>query len=108
MLLALMLSTVTKSTATSVGISIATYVGSGTIMSIINAFVTMDFVKFIPFNNLSLVDKIFPNSVSYITMQNASTMLNQVSVGFSLVVLGVCTVLMLTTMFDSFNKRDII
>lgn len=108
MLFALMLSTVTRSTATSVGISIATYVGSGTIMSIINAFVKMDFIKFIPFNNLGLVDKIFPNSVSYITMETASTMLNQVTIGFSVAVLAVCAILMLVTMFDSFNKRDII
>lgn len=108
MLFALMLSTVTRSTATSVGISIATYVGSGTVMSIINAFVKMDFIKFIPFNNLGLVDKVFPNSISFMMMETASTMLNQVTVGFSLTVLAVCAVLMLVTMFDSFNKRDII
>lgn len=108
MLFALMLSTVTRSTATSVGISIATYVGSGTLMSIINSFVKMDFIKFIPFNNLGLVDKIFPNSVSYMTMETASAMLNNVPLTFSLAVLGVCAILMLVTMFDSFNKRDII
>lgn len=108
MLFALMLSAVTRSTATSVGISIATYVGSGTIMSIINAFVKMDFIKFIPFNNLGLVDKVFPNSVSYMMMETASTMLNQVTIGFSVTVLAVCAILMLVTMFDSFNKRDII
>lgn len=108
MLFALMLSTVTRSTATSVGISIATYIGSGTVMSLINAFVKMDFIKFIPFNNLGLVDKIFPNSVSYMTMEYASTMLNNVTVIFSIAVLAVCAILMLVTMFDSFNKRDII
>ena len=108
MLFALMLSTITRSTATSVGISIATYVGSAPIMSIINALVKMDFIKFIPFNNIGLVDKVFPNSVSFMTMEMASTMLNNVSVWFSLAVLGVCAILMLVTMFDSFNKRDII
>lgn len=108
MLFALMLSTVTRSTAASVGISIATYVGSGMVMSIVNAFVKMDFIKFIPFNNLGLVDKIFPNSVSYMTMETASAMLNNVPLTFSLAVLGVCVILMLVTMFDSFNKRDII
>ncbi len=108
MLFALMLSTVTRSTATSVGISIATYIGSGGIMSLINSFVKYDFIKFIPFNNLGLVDKVFPNAVSYMQLETISSMLNNVSIGFSVSVLVVCAILMLVTMFDSFNKRDII
>ena len=108
MLFALMLSTVTRSTATSIGISIATYIGSSAIMSLINSFVKFDFIKFIPFNNLGLVDKVFPNSVSYIQLEGISSMLNNVSIGFSVSVLIVCAILMLVTMFDSFNKRDIV
>lgn len=108
MLFALMLSVITRNTAMAIGISIATYIGAESIMAIINTFVKMDFIKFIPFNNLNLVDKVFPNAVSYTTMQMASVALNNVSLTFSLSVLGVCAVLMLVTMFDSFNKRDII
>lgn len=108
LLFAMMLSTVARSTAVAVGVSIATYFGGSTIMQIINMFVKSDWIKFIPFNNLSLTSRIFTNDVSY----SASTMINSitgnVSVGFSLSVLGVCAILMIVTMFDSFRKRDII
>lgn len=108
MIFAFMLSTVTRNTALTVGVSIACYIGSGIIMSLINQFITADWLKFIPFNNLGLADKIFANNISYLAMQNASSMLNNVSIGFSLSVLLVCIILMLITMFDSFNKRDIV
>ena len=108
MLFGIMLSTITKNTALSVGVSIASYVGSGTIMQIINAYITADWVKFIPFNNLGLADKIFANNLSYSSSTMLSNMANEVSIGFSLAVLGVCCVLMIVTMFDSFNKRDIV
>lgn len=109
LLLALMLSTVTRNTAVAVGVSIATYLGGSTIMQLINLFVkTSDWTKFIPFNNLSLADRIFTNDVSY----SASTMVNSVigntTVSFSLCVLGVSAILMIVTMFDSFRKRDIL
>lgn len=108
MLFAFMLSTITRNTALSVGVSIACYVGSGTIMQILNQFITADWIKFIPFNNLGLVDKIFVNNISYNQMQQLSSMLNQTTLGFSLTVLAVCAVLMVITTFDSFNKRDIV
>ena len=37
-----------------------------------------------------------------------SNITGNISVGFSVAVLGVCAVLMIITMFDSFRKRDII
>ena len=107
MLFALTLSVVTRNTALSVGVSIACYVGSGTIMELINYFISADWLKFIPFNNMGLVDKIFINNITYMQMQSVSSFTNEVSIGFSLVVLSVCAILMLITMFDSFNKRDI-
>jgi len=108
MLFAFMLSTVTRNTALTVGVSIACYIGSGIIMGLINQFITADWIKYIPFNNLGLADKIFANNLSYVAMQNASSMLNNVSIVFSISVLVVCSILMITTMFDSFNKRDIV
>ena len=77
-------------------------------MGLINQFITADWIKYIPFNNLGLADKIFANNLSYVAMQNASSMLNNVSIGFSISVLVVCSILIITTMFDSFNKRDIV
>ncbi len=108
LIFALMLSVVTRNTALSVGVSIACYIGSGTIMSLINYYISADWVKFIPFNNLGIADKIFAGNISYSAMQMASSAMNNVSIGFSLSVLVVCAILMLITMFDSFNKRDIV
>ncbi|MCI8620824.1 MAG: ABC transporter permease subunit [Clostridia bacterium] len=108
MMFAFMLSVITRNTALTVGISIACYIGSGIIMQIVNQIVTADWIKFIPFNNLGLANKIFANNVSYLAMQSASSFLNNVSITFSLAVLTVCIILMIITMFDSFNKRDIV
>lgn len=107
MLFALMLSTLTKNTALSVGVSIACYIGSGIIMSMLNYYITADWIKYVPFNNFGIADKIFANNLSLSTMQMASSYLTSTTVGFSLAVLGVCSILMIVTMFDSFNKADI-
>lgn len=106
-LFALMLSVITRNTAVSVSIGIALYMGNGIFMTIINSFVTKDWVRYIPFNNLNLVDKVFPNAGKLIDT-GVSNFATTTSLGFSMTVLGVCAILMLVTMFDSFNKRDII
>lgn len=108
MFFAFMLSTITRNTALAVGLSVACYVGSGIVMNLINFYIKADWVKFIPFNNFGIADKIFTSGASYTTMQMASEAINNVSVWFSLGVLGVSTLLMIITMFDSFNKRDIL
>lgn len=108
LLFAMMLSTVARNTAVAVGVSIAAYFGGSTIMQLVNMFVKSDWIKFIPFNNLSLTDRIFTNDVSYSASTMISNITGNISVGFSVAVLGVCAVLMIITMFDSFRKRDII
>ena len=105
LLLALMLSVITRNTAVSTGVSIATYLGSSIVMTLLNAFVKADWLKFIPFNNMGITDRIFTNTTS-MTM-TMSELTNNVPLTFSLSVLGVCAILMIVTMFDSFNKRDI-
>lgn len=106
-LFALMLSVLSRNSALSVGVSIALNVGSSTIMTLINYLVKSDWIKFIPFNNMNLTGKIFTNLNSYADIQAQSVYLNNVSIKFSLCVLAICSILMLITMFDSFNKRDI-
>lgn len=106
LLFALMLSVITRNTAVSTGVSIATYLGNGIVMSILNMFITADWIKFIPFNNMALTDKIFTNTTTLMTTE-VTRALNNVTVTFSLAVLGVTAILMIITMFDSFNKRDI-
>ena len=76
-------------------------------MQIINQLISADWIKFVPFNNLGLADRIFANNISYVAMQMSAGLGNNVSIGFSLSVLVVCAILMIVTMFDSFNKRDI-
>ena len=104
---ALMLSTVTRNTAISVSVSIGLYMGNGIFMAIINSFVTKDWIRYIPFNNLDITSKIFPNA-SDLLGTGANVFAKSNSLEFSLAVLGVCLILMLVTMYDSFNKRDII
>ncbi len=103
---ALMLSVITRNTSVSLGLSIATYMGNSVAMLIINAYIKKDWIKFIPFNNLDIASKIFPNFTSMMStgLENTTTM----SLEFSLAVLSVCAILMFVTMYDSFNKRDII
>lgn len=106
-LFAIMLSTITRNTAVAVSFSVATYMGNGIFMMIINQFIKKDWIKFIPFNNLNIADKIFPNLENPFSM-GMQSFATSTSLQFSLAVLGVCAILMLVTMYDSFNKRDII
>lgn len=107
-LFAIMLSTLTRNSATSISFSLALYLGNGIAMSIINSFIKSEWIKFVPFNNLNIFDKIFTNYTSPINFSMGTSFTATTSLTFSLIVLGVCAVLMLVTMYDSFNKRDII
>jgi len=107
-LLAMLLSVMARNTALAVGLTTSCYAGAGLVMQILNSLITSDWIKYIPFNNMSLTDKLFANAVSYNTMQTATTAMNNVPITFSLGVLGICALLMLLTMFDSFNKRDVV
>lgn len=107
-LFAIMLSTLTRNSATSISFSLALYLGNGIVMSIINSFIKSEWIKFVPFNNLNIFDKIFTNYTSPINFSMGTSFTATTSLAFSLGVLGVCAILMLVTMYDSFNKRDII
>lgn len=106
-LFALMLSTITRNTAVAVSLSVALYIGNGIVMAVINSFIKKDWIKFVPFNNLNIADKIFHNFQNPMAMFGTS-FAKSTSLTFSLGVLVVCIVLMLVTIYDSFNKRDII
>lgn len=104
-LFALMLSALTRNSSVSIGISVATYMGCSTAMNILNTIITKDWMKFIPFNNLNIFEKIFPNFQGL--TESTQFIATSSSLQFSLAVLGVCVVLMLVTAYDSFNNRDI-
>lgn len=111
---AFMLSTVTRSTALSVGVSLAVYFGGDIIVSIINQFSTGEWIKYLPFNNLNIAGSVFPYSGDlYGEMFNATNLLGgtnvtlaSISATFSLCYLGVLMICMLYTAFDSFTRRD--
>lgn len=108
MLFALMLSTVARNSVVAVGLSIATFLGCGVVMPIINMNVKSDLLRFIPFNNLNLANRIFANNMPYSTNSVMNDIIGSVPIGFSFAALGVCSLIMIVTMFDSFRKRDII
>lgn len=110
MLFAMMISTITRNTSAAVGISIFIYIGNSIIMAIINSYISMEWVKFIPFNNMNLTNRIFENSVSLVQMNSGyyiSSIVASITLSFSICVLVVCAILIVSTMFDSFNKKDI-
>lgn len=110
-LLAMMISTITRSTSAAVGTSIFLYMGNSIIMLILNSLIKKEWMKFIPFNNMNLTNKIFSGEVGVVSSINNvmmnSAVVSHITVGFALTVLSVCAILMVITMFDSFNKRDI-
>lgn len=103
---AFMLSVITKNTSFSLGFALATYMGNGIVMSIVNTYIKIDWVKFIPFNNLNFAEKIFPNFSTLATVTENFATSN--SLMLSTVILAVCSVLMLVTAYDSLNNRDIV
>ena len=103
---AFMLSVITKNTSFSLGFALATYMGNGLVMSIVNTYIKIDWVKFIPFNNLKLAEKVFPNFENITGFTQNIGMSG--SLGFSLIILSVCSILMLVSAYDSFNNKDIV
>lgn len=108
--LAFMLSVVTRNTAASVGISMAFYFGGSIANSFVTLFAKGEWLKFIPFNNFSLAQKIFEyDSLSSMTSGFSSGIdtVTKIPVSFSLCYIAVIIVCMLFTALDSFCKRDI-
>jgi ABC-type transport system involved in multi-copper enzyme maturation permease subunit len=112
MTLAFMLSIVTKNTAASVGLSIGFYFGGSIVHSLITSFASGEWIKFLPFSNLSLESVIFPAASSQIISVSgaSSSGLNLTAaptLTFSLWYLAAVVFLMCYTGFDSFTRRDI-
>ncbi len=111
-LFAFMLSTVTRNTAVATGVSIGVYfIGSNatSIMKLI--FGNAEWLNFIPFTNMSLAARIFPESgiMSVFNQIGLSGILTSgyPSITFSLIYLAVLVFCLLYITFDSFTRRDI-
>jgi len=108
MMLALMLSVITRNTAVSVGVSVAIYFGGNIVNSFVSIFASGEWMKFIPFNNMSLSSRVFPQTG--LDMGFGGMMGNNLrlpSVTFSLIYLAVLFFCLGYIALDSFNRRDI-
>lgn len=105
MTFAFMLSILTRNTAVSVATSIGIYFVGSTANSIIMQVTKGEWRRFIPFNNLNITTKIFPNdSISEIT--NSATAVSN-SATFQIIYMIVLVICMGYIGLDSFNRRDI-
>jgi ABC-type transport system involved in multi-copper enzyme maturation permease subunit len=105
MMFAYMLSIMTKNTAASVGISIGVYFGGSIVHSLLISLASGEWLKFLPFTNISPETKIFPdNTTSQIA---ASVTQANTSLTFSLVYIAVLVFLIGYIGFDSFTRQDI-
>ncbi|MHB8963066.1 MAG: ABC transporter permease [Saccharofermentanales bacterium] len=107
MVLAYMLSVVTRNTAASVGISIAVYFGGNLVNSFLQVVSTGEWAKFIPFNNMSLAARILPEGAENGMMNLFGFKAVVPSVRFSLIYIAVMLVCFGYIALDSFNRRDI-
>ena len=105
---AFMMSVITRNSAASVGIAMAVYFGGGMVTQIITSLTTGEWLRFIPFCNLSLAGKFFPFSPDAEMVNMFANMVsNSNTLQFSLIYLAVLVFLMGYTAFDSFTRRDI-
>jgi len=107
MLFAFMLSTITRNTAASVGISLGVYLGGEVVLAIVNQYLKGEWINFLPFSNLALGTKFFPYSSLNSMMTGVGLASTGPSLTFSLCYLVVLCVCMLYIAKDSFCRRDI-
>lgn len=108
MAFAVMLSVITRNTAISVGVSIAVFFGGNTVNQIVSIFTRGEWMKFIPFNNMSLGSRVFPTPADDMGMNIFfGNQFITPSLNFSLVYLTVLIICMGYIALDSFNRRDI-
>lgn len=103
---ALMLSTLTRNTAVSVGVSIAALFVGEIAMQAINQLFTGAWIKFIPYANINLENRIFIN-YDLINMTGMDMVKTHSSLNFSIIYLVVALGCMLYMGYDSFIRRDI-
>ena len=107
MVFAFMLSTVTRNTAASVGISLGVYFGGEIILAIVNQYLKGEWINFLPFSNLALSTKFFPYSGLSSMINGTGLVSTGPSLTFSLCYLLVLCICLLYIAKDSFCRRDI-
>jgi ABC-type transport system involved in multi-copper enzyme maturation permease subunit len=100
--LAMMLSTLTRNTAASVGISIGVLFGGKIAFPILTNILTGEWLKFLPFPNLDFASKIFTFDPSLSAASGVST-----SLTFAAIYMIAAVSLLFYIGLDSFCRRDI-
>ena len=101
---AYMLSSLTRNTALSVGISMAVYFCSGLISTVSALILNKEIFAFLPFANLSLSSRVFASSSDIMA---GTQMITDKPIIFSVVYLAVFSFCMLFIAYDSFVRRDV-
>lgn len=104
MLFGITLSTLIRNTAISTVICTICYVVIPFAMKMLENFISLDFLRFLPFRNFDFISQVLRVN-TYETLITLSTFVP--SVKFSISVLLITAILLIITMFESFNKRDI-
>ncbi len=102
LVLALMLSTITRNTAASVGISIGVLFGGKIAYSILTSLLTGAWLKFLPFSNFDFASKVFAFDPSISASSGVNT-----SLAFSAIYMIAFICIMFYIGLDSFTRRDI-
>ncbi len=117
LLLALMLSVVTRNTAAAVGVGMAVTFGGEIVTTVLAQLSAGEWMKFVPFYHLSLESKFFPfGSLEQLLSGYGGDMsmlgmsiprIANTSLVFSLIYLAALALCMALTAYDSFIRRDI-
>lgn len=102
MIFALMMSTVTRNTAASVGISIGVLFAGTVGYPALSDILTGEWMKFLPFANFDFASKIYTFDPSVTAATGVTT-----SIAFSTIYIIITIGLMFYIGLDSFNRRDI-
>ncbi len=103
LLIGVVFSTLTRNTAISTVITSFLFIGFPIGMKYLNSFMQIDYLKYIPFNNFDLADKILRLENYEITYP----IISKLPLSSSIVVLSITSILLFIAIFESFNKKDI-
>lgn len=104
MLIGITLSSLTKNTPVSTIITSVAFIGIPAIVNVLNQYMVIDFVRYLPFTNFNFADRIFKIE-TYFT--NLGPKIYETSIEYSIGILILTAILLLITVFDSFNKKQI-
>ncbi len=110
MFFAIMVSCTTLNTSFSIGFTLVFYILDSVFSNLINNYFTGEFVKFIPWNNFNLIDRMFNNSYSHLPnlWNNENIAINNLSLQFSVTYIMLTLFIIILITNKSFKKKQLI